>query len=165
MFFLQKSIVSGRIDSNKFGWNYPKNIEICNTYNFFMIIYVTYGDFTNILKKYFAKVLFINFFMKLQNENRLTYGEFGKYWKTHEITMKYGNFIHVFLVKTCSIIVVRKTYMGMVKLRGFSFCFLFCLKVYWHFVCWVLYCVGPSSFFLTQFFFVLQRYVSKNGHF
>ena len=121
MFFLQKSIVSGRIDSNKFGWNYPKNIEIRNTYNFFMIIYVTYGDFTNIFLKNFAKVLFINFFMKLQNENRLTYGEFWKYWKTHEITMKYGNFIHVFLVKTCSIIVVRKTYMGMLDLRGFSF--------------------------------------------
>ena len=165
MFFLQKSIVSGRIDSNKFGWNYPKNIEICNTYNFFMIIYVTYGDFTNIFKKYFAKVLFINFFMKLQNENRLTYGEFWKYWKTHEITMKYGNFMHVFLVKTCSIIVVRKTYMGMLNLRGFSFFFFFVSRYFDILFVGCYTVLGQARFFWTQFFFVLQRYVSKNGHF
>ena len=102
----------------------------------------------------------------LQNENRLTYDEFGKYWKTHEITMKYGNFMHFVLEKTCSIIVVRKTYMGMLDLRGFSFFFfIFCLKVYWHFVCWVLYCVGPSSFFLNSFFFRFAKVCFKKRPF
>ena len=138
-------------------------IENCNTYKILMIIDVTYGDFT---KKCFTKVLFINFFMKLQNENRLTCGEFWKYWKTHEITMKYGNFMHVFLVKTCSIIVVRKTYMGMLDLRGFSFFSSFLSQGILTFcLLGVILCWAKLVFFWTHFFFVLQRYVSKNGHF
>ena len=56
-----KSTVSGRIEANGFGWNYPKNIETCHTYKIFMIIHVTYSDFTKNKKKCFTKVLFINF--------------------------------------------------------------------------------------------------------
>ena len=65
MFFFkntQKSNVSGGIEAHGFGWNYPKNIETCITYKIFMIIDVTYGDFT---KKMFYKGIVHQFFHEI----------------------------------------------------------------------------------------------------
>ena len=65
-------------------------------YIFIFKICSIYGDFAEKEISYFGRVFHITFDTFLENKIQLTYGDSEKAWKTHEIVMKYGNFINVF---------------------------------------------------------------------
>ena len=74
--------------------------------------------------------------------------------KTHEIAMKNGNFINVFLVKACSIKRRREKYMGMEERADFGQnMILVFLRGIHIFFFGVKYCVGPRVIFWEFIFF------------
>ena len=80
--------------------------------------------------------------------------------------MKNGNFINAFLVKACSIKLRRGKVHGYGgKGRFFQKYDFGFLKGYSHFKMVLNIVLDQGSFFWSSFFLLLQRYVSKNGHF
>ena len=117
-------------------------------------------------KKVFKKitrVFHITFHAFLENKNRLIYGDSEKTSKTHEIAMKNGNFINVFLVKACSIKLSRGKVHGYGgKGRFFKNMILVFLRDI-HIFLVLNIVLDQGSFFWSSFFLLLQRYVSKNS--
>ena len=111
-----------------------------------------------ILQWYFISLLTHFWQIKFGLHN---YGDSEKDWKTHEIAMKNGNFINVFLVKACSIIVTRKKYMGMDGRADFSKIWLFFLKGYLHFFFWCKIFHWTKGHFFGCHFFAFARVCFK----